>query len=173
MLGNVCPIPRSLDYHDWTNLSLWQGLVPCRGVQSCGRAAKCLAGCFPLDPGRLCVGLCYLVALLHFLIGCPLRPLHPSPLLGELQSLGGHKACSRHRALEAAAGRRGRKGTFSWSRAPEAAGVFLLLLQSRGLPSFSVAKLSDLGIAASGLCVAPVQAQLALMNCCSLFPPLF
>lgn len=100
-------------------------------------------------------------------------PSPPSlPTAGGTAEPGGVTEAAAGRALEAAAGGRGRKGTFSWSQAPEAAGVFLLL-QFWGLPSFSVAKLSDLDVAASGLCVAPVQAQLALMNCCSLFPPLF
>lgn len=67
-----------------------------------------------------------------------------------------------------------KEGDLSWSRAPEAAASWgVSLLQPWGLPSFSVAKLSDLDVATSGLCVAPVRAQLALMNCCSLFPPLF
>jgi len=87
----------------------WQGLVPRCAVQSCSRAAKCLAGCFPLGPGTLRVGLCYSVALLRFLIGHPLRPLHPIPPLGQAQSPKGHRQQQAEpwRLLQGEGGERG------------------------------------------------------------------
>lgn len=63
------------------------------------------------------MGLCYSVALLHFSIG---RPLHPSPLLGQVQSLDGHRGSSRQ-SLGGCCRAKGKEGDFSWPGAPEAA----------------------------------------------------
>lgn len=85
--------------------------------QSRGAAGKLswVAGCFPVDPGRLCVGLrCCAVALLPFRTGRPLQ------LLGQVQSLEGHRGGSRQ-SLESCCRVKGKEGDFSWSRAPEAA----------------------------------------------------
>lgn len=148
-------VPRSLECHDWTNLSVWQELIPCHAVQSYSRLFSWV---FPPGADRLCVRLCRSVTVLYFSLGIP------SPALGRRRAW---------RVAEAAAGRRGRKWVLAGHKFLMLHGAGILFhFQSRGLPRFLVAKLSDLDVATSGLCVASVRV-LALMNCCSLFAPLF